>query len=256
MEWDDSGILLSARPQGETAAIAILMTRDHGRHAGLVHGGQSRRLGGLLQPGNQLSANWQARLAEQLGTWRLELEKATAAGLLDEPARLAALASACALTEAGVAEREPHPALYEGLAALLQTLGGEAWAEAYVYWEIGLLGEIGFGLDLSSCAVTGSADDLTHVSPRTGRAVSAEAAAPYRERLLPLPGFLVGRGAGGPEEVLTGLALTGHFLERHVFALRHEPVPPARDRFVERYRRTYTTSGGSEGISDSLAPHE
>jgi DNA repair protein RecO (recombination protein O) len=243
MEWQDSAIVLSSRPHAESAAVATLMTREHGRHAGLVHGGQGSRMAGVLQTGNLVTALWRARLADQLGTWSLDPQRSTAAGLLDDPLRLAALASACALAEASLPEREPHPALHDGLVALLSVLEGPAWGEAYVGWEIGLLGEIGFGIDLSGCAITGDTADLAFVSPRTGRAVSRAAAGPYRERLLVLPAFLTGRGQGGPEEIIQGLDLTGHFLERHVFAQRHAPVPPARTRFVEKYRTVNTTSG-------------
>lgn len=243
MEWEDDAIVLSARPHAETAAVATLMTRARGRHAGLVHGGQGNRMAGVLQPGNLVSAQWRGRLAEQLGVWSLDLRRATAAALLDDPLRLAALASACALTEACLSEREPHPALHDGLVALIEVLEGAAWGEAYVGWEMGLLGEIGFGLDLSGCALTGVTEDLAFISPRTGRAVSRQAAEPYREKLLVLPPFLTGQGEGGPGEILQGLDLTGHFLERHVFAQRHAPVPPARTRFVDRYRAAHTTSG-------------
>ncbi|ACI98886.1 DNA repair protein RecO [Rhodospirillum centenum] len=245
MEWTDDAIVLSARPHGETAALAVLLTRGHGRHAGLVHGGQSGRMRPVLEPGNRVAARWAARLVEQLGTLALELERATAAGLLEDPLRLAALSSACALVDAALPEREPHPALFDATLALFDALQTEVWAEIYVRWEIGLLEEAGFGLDFGSCAATGITDNdqLAYVSPRTGRAVSLSAGEPYRDRLLALPPFLVGRSAGGAEEVVQGLALTGHFLDRHLFALRHAEVPAARTRFVDRYRKAHTTSG-------------
>lgn len=251
MEWTDQGILLSARPYGESAALAVLLTRDHGRHAGLVHGGQSSRHRATLEPGNQLAAHWRARIADQLGQWSLEVERASAAALLDDPMRLSCLAAACALMDSSLPEREPHPALFDATLALLDAMQTEIWAEIYVRWEIGLLNEVGFGLDLSRCAVTGrSAEDLaggnemlSHVSPRSGRAVSTSAAEPYRDKLLPLPPFLLGLSGGGPVEVAQGLAMTGHFLERFVFAQRHVDLPPARRRFVERYTRNQTTSG-------------
>lgn len=251
MDWNDQAILLSARPYGETAALALVLTREHGRHAGLLHGGQSARLRAMLEPGNLLSAGWRARLADQLGTWSLELEKAHAASLLDDPMRLACLASACALLEAVLADREPHPGLFDATLALFEALPTEVWAEIYVRWEVGLLDEVGFGLDLSRCAVSGRTaadlfagnDGLSHVSPRTGRAVSVSAAEPYRDRLLPLPPFLLGLSDGGPAEVMQGLTLTGHFLERSAFAQRHAEVPPARSRFVDRYARTHGLPG-------------
>lgn len=247
MDWNDQAILLSARPYGETAALALLLTRDHGRHAGLLHGGQSARHRALLEPGNLLTAGWRARLADQLGTWSLEMERAYAAPFLDDPLRLAGLASACALIDGLLADREPHPGLFDATLALFEALSTEVWAEIYVRWEVGLLEEVGFGLDLSRCAVSGRAaadlfagnDGLSHVSPRTGRAVSASAAEPYRDKLLSLPPFLLGLSDGGPVEVMQGLALTGHFLDRSAFAQRHAEMPAARARFVERYGRTH-----------------
>lgn len=253
MDWNDQAILLSARAHGETAALAFALTRDHGRHAGLVHGGQSARLRATLEPGNLLSVTWRARLADQLGTWSLELDRAYAAPLLDDPLRLACLASACALLDALLADREAHPALFDATLALFNALSTEVWAEIYVRWEIGLLEEVGFGLDLTRCAVSGREaaslfvgnDGLSHVSPRTGRAVSASAAEPYKDKLLPLPPFLLGLSDGGPAEVIQGLALTGHFLDRSAFAQRHAEVPAARVRFVERYGRAHGIGVGA-----------
>ena len=234
MEWTDQAIVLSARPHGETAAVAVLLTRERGRHAGLVQGGRSSRQRGTLEPGTLVAARWRGRLPEHLGTLTLEPVRGYAAALLDDPLRLSALTAACALTEAAVPEHEPHPVLFDGLAALFDVLETPVWAEAYVRWEVGLLSELGFGLDLDRCAVTGSNDYLAYVSPRTGRAVSASAGEPYRDRLLPLPGVLIGLGGGGREETLAGLRLTGHFLERH---LLNAPLPPARVRFAERVGR-------------------
>jgi len=240
MEWTDEGIVLSARPHGEAAAVATLLAREHGRHAGLVMGGRSSRQRGHMEPGTVVAVRWRGRLADHLGTYTLEPLRGYAAGLLDDPPRLAALTAACALVEAALPEREPHPGLFDGLCALLDVLDtAPAWAEAYVRWEVGLLAELGFGLALERCAVkgdlTGANDYLAYVSPRTGRAVSVSAAEPYRDRLLPLPGFLIGRGLGGSEEVAAGLRLTGHFLERHVL---NAPLPPARERLGERLART------------------
>ncbi|HYH18809.1 MAG TPA: DNA repair protein RecO [Azospirillum sp.] len=236
MEWTDQGIVLSTRPHGDAAALAVLLTREHGRHAGLVHGGRSSRQRGNLEPGTLVSARWRARLNEHLGTLTVEPVRGYAAGLLDDPLRLAALTAACALVEAALPEREPHPALFDGMKALLEVLDeAPAWPEAYVRWEVGLLGELGFGLDLDRCAVTGSNDYLAFVSPRTGRAVSAVVGEPFRDRLLPLPGFLIGRGLGGPGEVTEGLRLTAFFLERH---LLNAPLPPARVRLAERLGRS------------------
>lgn len=235
IEWQDQGIVLSARPHGETSAVVQLMTREHGRHAGLVRGGQGRQARALLQPGNRVAATWKARLADHLGNLSCELETSHAARLLDHPARLAAMTAAAAVTERALAEREPHPACYEGLLALLAALEGDHWAEAYVGWELALLAELGFGLDLSACAGGGDNDQLAYVSPRSGRAVSLAAGEPYREKLLPLPGFLIGRGEGGAREVAQGLRLTGFFLDRFVFAPQNRPLPAPRERLTAHF---------------------
>lgn len=235
LTWTDSGFVLAARPHGETSAVVQLLTREHGRHAGLVKGGQGRRQRPVLQPGNRVAATWSARLADHLGHVTLELEAANAARWLDDPARLSVLASAAAISEVALPEREPHTACFEAFEALAAALDTEHWAEVYVQWELLLLRELGFGLDLSACAATGRNDQLAYVSPRSGRAVSLAAAEPYKDRLLPLPGFLVGRGGGGPQEVAQGLYLTGHFLEQHVFNPRERPLPPARQRLTQRF---------------------
>ncbi len=235
LTWTDDAFVLSARPHGESSAVVQLLTRDQGRHAGLVKGGQGRRQRPVLQPGNRVAASWSARLADHLGNLTLELEAAHAAQWLDDPARLSALASAAAVSEGALPEREPHPACFEAFEALVAALGSEHWAEVYVQWELLLLRELGFGLDLTRCAVTGQKDRLAYVSPRSGRAVSLAAAEPYRERLLALPGFLLGEGAGGPEEVAQGLRLTGHFLERHLFHPRDRALPAARLRLTQRF---------------------
>jgi DNA repair protein RecO (recombination protein O) len=238
MEWRDEAIILTVRRHGENGAILSLMTERHGRHAGLVRGGQSRRLKGVLQPGNRIAAGWRARLEDHLGTLTVEPVASHAAALMMDPGRLAALSSALALVEAGLPEREAHPHVFESLAALMVALEGEGWAETYVRWEVGLLADLGFGLDLSACAATGVTEDLTYVSPKTGRAVSSEAAAPYRDRLLPLPSFLKQRrGAAAPEDLAQALQLTGHFLAGQVFDLHGKPLPDARTRLAEWLRR-------------------
>ena len=234
IEWRDEGVVLGLRPHGETGALLQLLTRSQGRHAGLVRGGQGRRLGGVLQPGNRVQAVWRARLSEHLGAFTCELEEAVAARFLDEPERLGALRAALAVCEQALPEREPHPACYDGLLALIAALEGDHWGETYVVWELALLKELGFGLDLSRCAGGGN-DELAYVSPRTGRAVSLAAGEPYREKLLALPGFLLGKGSGGAQEVAQGLALTGHFLAKQVFGPQHQPLPPARERLAERF---------------------
>jgi DNA repair protein RecO (recombination protein O) len=253
MEWSDQGIVLAARKHGESSAIVTLLTRAHGRHAGLVRGGAGSRARGTYEPGNEVTARWRARLEEHLGTYTCELTRAHAARLLDEPARLAALSSACAVAEATLPECEPHGAVFESLRAFLHMLHARHWAEAYVRWEIGLLKELGFGLDLSSCAATGVNDRLAYVSPKSGRAVSLGAGEPYRDRLLPLPPFLLNEDEPGARgvvlagEIADGLRLCGYFLERHVFAPEGRSIPAARIRLVDRLSRITTISRVREG---------
>jgi DNA repair protein RecO (recombination protein O) len=238
MEWRDSGFVLAARRHGETAAIVEILTAEHGRHAGFVRGGQSPKRRALLQPGNAVAMTWRARLPEHLGTLECELVRAHAARFLDDPERLAALAAASSLVAATVPEREPHPDIHNSFAALVEALdSGEDWAASYVIWECELLAALGYGLDLSCCAVTGTTDDLVYVSPRTGRAVSREAGREYRDKLLPLPGFLVRDGAAEPRAVVAGLTLTGYFLDRHLMQPQGRTLPETRERLVERMRR-------------------
>ena len=238
MEWTDQGIVLAARKHGEGSAVVSLLTRRHGRHAGLVRGGAGRRARGVLQPGNRVEATWRARLAEHLGSLTCELLHPAAAALLGDGLRLGALSAACAIVESALPEREPHPAVFEGLGVLIAALedGTEgAWATVYVKWELGLLRELGFGLDLERCAATGRNDRLAYVSPRSGRAVSLAAGEPYRNRLLPLPPFLLADGGiGDRREIADGLRLTGYFLESHVFGHHGRRLPAARRRLAER----------------------
>ncbi len=250
IEWSDDGIVLSARRHGESAAIVSLLTRAHGRHAGLVLGGAGRRARGVYEPGNRVAATWRARLSEHLGHFACELAESRAAALLDDALRLAALTSATALLDAALPEREPHERLFDSLDALVAQLcdasTAPSWPARYVRFELDLLTELGFGLDLSRCAATGQSDDLAYVSPKTGRAVSTTAGEPYRDRLLSLPSFLTRpavRNGISPADILNGLRLTGFFLEQHVFA--HQPtsnagrsaLPAPRDRLIAVLKR-------------------
>lgn len=246
MEWTDEAIVLTARRHGESAAIVTLLTREHGRHAGLVHGGAGRKARGLYETGNRVTVTWRARLSEHLGHFVCELAAANAAQLLDEPLRLAALAAAAAIADSALPEREPHPRAYAGLLDLVEALITPSratldWTASYARWELDLLAELGFGLDLRECAATGSNDRLIYVSPKSGRAVSAAAGEPYRDRLLTLPAFLAGEaGPLGLAEVRAALTLTGHFLARDVFAHGPHPnagEPAARGRFLDRLGR-------------------
>lgn len=252
VEWRDRGLVLSRRRHGESASVVAVLTAGHGRHAGLLRGLRSTR---AIDLGARVDAVWRARLAEHLGHWRLEAMGPGPAVLLDDPTALAALVAACALLDAALPEREPFPELFlatEGLFDAIAT-GLPGWAGALVRWELGLLRTLGYGLDLERCAVTGAEAGLSHVSPRSGRAVCAAAAAPYADRLLPLPDFLrvpadspsPMRQAPPPDQVLAGLALTGHFLESRVFAVAGRPIPPARATFVTRYGRAAAGAGAS-----------
>jgi DNA repair protein RecO (recombination protein O) len=232
MQWQDEGLVLGVRRHGETSVILELMTRDHGRHLGLVHGGRSRRMRPVLQPGNGVQATWRARVDEQLGTFTVEPLEERSARFLVSPLALYGLATLSAHLRA-LPERDPHPALYETAVALANHLDDPDLAPLLlVRFEVELLAEFGVGLDLSACAATGATRNLAYVSPKTGRAVSAEAGEPWRDRLLPLPGFLIGESRGNrpaPEEIEAGFKLTGHFLRAHVF---EEALPVERERFV------------------------
>lgn len=232
MDWSDQGFVLSARRHGESSVILSLLTEEHGRHAGVVRGGQSRRHRAVLELGNLVAATWRARLEEHLGNYTVELEIGYAARVLDSADRLAALSSLCAILDNSLPEREPLPELFASTAQLIDALEDQPYAARYVLWEFGLLGELGFGLDLSSCAATGVAEDLVFVSPRSGQAVSADAGAPYRDKLLPLPAFLKGETGASAEDVLNGLRLTGYFLDRYVFQPQERRMPDARERLV------------------------
>lgn len=238
MQWSDEGIIIGVRAHGETAAIVDVLTRDHGRHAGLVHGGRSRKLRPMLQTGNQVDVTWKARLAEQLGHFTLEPRRAFAADVLDDPPALLALSSITALAHL-LAERDPHPNLYEVTLFVLGFLDDPtAWPALYVRWELALLDELGFGLDLMSCAVSGANDALTYVSPRSGRAVSESVAEPYRDKLLRLPPFLRPRPARSSvppvtdQDVQDGLALTFYFLRERVLLPRDLELPEPRIRLM------------------------
>lgn len=236
----DEAIVLSVRPHGETASVVDLLTRSHGRHSGLVHGGRSRKNRPILQIGNQVQAVWKARLADHLGHMTLELKRGTAAAAMDDPPALAALTSLCALTRL-LPERDPHPALYEVTLFVMSFLDDPSvWPALYVRWELALLQELGFGIDLSQCAVTGSNDQLIYVSPRTGRAVSASAGEPYRDRLLPLPQFLTRTRTTvvTRQDIESGLKLTGHFLQSRLLTPHGGALPETRNRILAALPRT------------------
>lgn len=226
-------MVLSARAHGEGGAVLSVLTEQHGRHAGYVHGARGSRLRGLTEPGTLLDITWKARIADQLGTLSFEHGVNQAAMLLDDHLRLSALMSACALCDQALPEREVHPGLFHGMSALVRTLREDIWGAAYVLWEIALLKELGFGLDLTRCVAGGDSNNLIYVSPKSGCAVSEEKGEPYKDKLLKLPGFMIGKGfSGNPDaDVLDGLRLTGYFLNQWVFVHHTQGVPEARQRF-------------------------
>jgi DNA repair protein RecO (recombination protein O) len=241
MDWRDEGILISARRHGESAAIVEVLTRDHGRHAGVVRGGASQRMAPVLQPGAHLALEWSARLEEHIGTFRVDPIRAHTAVLMADRAALAALGSMVALIAATLPERASHPVLYARSLDLLGALGtAPDWPARYAVWELALLAEIGFGLDLSRCAATGATEDLVWVSPKSGRAVSRAAGVPWADRLLPLPAFLRTGWTDPPPatDTAAALALSGHFQEARVApTLYRETLPQARARAIDAIRR-------------------
>ena len=246
MKWSDFGIVLSARKHGEGSAIVSLMTLEHGRHAGLVRGGSGKRARGIYEAGNLVSVEWRARLEDHLGSFTCELLQPQAALYLDDSFRLSGLSSACAVLEMALPEREPHPEIYESLFNFIVNLSEDTWLEEYVKWELDLLADLGFGLDLTSCASTGQNDELIYVSPKSGQAVSTNAGEPYKDKLLALPDFLM-NGLENPPEIdfnalYLGLNLTGYFMGRHVFIHHNNGEPPARTRLVDRIKQKHTIS--------------
>ena len=238
MEWREEGILLSQRRHGESAAIIEVFTEGHGRHAGIVRGGASRKIAPVLQPGAQLDLSWRARLEDHLGTFTVEPVRSRAF-LMGDRRMLAGLNALTALLSFALPEREPHPSLYGKTLAVLDMMEeGPFWTLAYLHWEMAVLEELGFGLDLDSCAVTGATEGLSYVSPRTGRAVSDAGAGEWAGRLLPLSPALVGGGAGSAGEVVEGLRVTGHFLEHHLApSLGDKTLPASRNRLIDLLAR-------------------
>jgi len=235
-----SGIVCALRAHGEHGAVARLLTPDHGLVAGYVRGGRSRALRPVLLPGNAVKAEFRARTEDQLASLTVELEHSRAP-LLGEPLPAAAIDWACALTAAALPEGTPYPTLYEALDGVLGAVeaapAARGWSAALVRYELLLLAELGFGLDLSRCAATGNADELAFVSPRSAAAVSRAGAEGYEARLLPLPPFLLQGGAGDWPQIMDGLRLTGFFLERSVLTERRADVLAARERLVDRLKR-------------------
>ena len=232
MDWSGEGLIIGVRRHGETSVIVEAMTPERGRHLGLVRGGRSRKHAATLQPGNRVALRWHARLEEHLGTYTIELIRARAADLIADRQSLYVAQLLFAHLRL-LPERDPHPRLLGfGEEILDSDVGFIRRAQMLALFELALLDELGFGLDLSSCALSGETSGLTHVSPKTGRAVTAIAAGDYLDRLLPLPPFLGSTEAATPEDCLDGLKLTGHFLHMHVWAVRDIEPPPMRDRLI------------------------
>ncbi len=245
MQWCDEGIIISTRRHGENSVIVDLLTREHGRHSGMVRGGRSKRYRPVLQLGNRVGADWRGRLSEHLGMYVLEPLQLRAALIMSDALKLLALQSVCTLAGL-IAERERHPGLFEATELMIAALveqqepgRGEAvphWQSLLVVWELGLLAELGYGLDLSSCAATGGKKDLAYVSPKSSRAVSRIAGEPYHNRLLPLPAFLVGNDLANIsiEEVRSGLKLTGYFLQKYLLETGEQELPDTRNRLYSK----------------------
>jgi DNA repair protein RecO (recombination protein O) len=233
MQWTDEGIVLGVKRHGETSVIVELMTHERGRHLGLVRGGAGARLRGVLQPGNSLRATWRARLDEHLGHYVVEGITLRAAAFLSAAHAVHGVTHLAALCRL-LAERQPHARIFSALEAILDNLDDPLVAAPLIArFELVFLAELGFGLDLASCAVTGQTADLVYVSPRSGRAVSRAAGEAYRDKLMRLPIFLRAEAErASAVDLADAFALTGFFLDRHAFAPRGLALPDARARFV------------------------
>ncbi len=235
MEWREEGIVLARRKHGESAAIIEVFTEAHGRHAGIVRGGAGRRMGPVLEPGNQVDVTWRARLEDHLGVFTVEPVQSRAALVMTDRKALAGLNAVVGLLSFALPEREAHPNLYRRTLAVFEMMeAGPYWPLAYLRWEVSLLEDLGFGLDLGRCAVTGASEGLAYVSPKSGRAVSETGAGAYKDRLLPLSPALVGRGEGSIDDIRDGLRVTGHFLKSWLVpSLGDRSLPEARGRLVD-----------------------
>lgn len=238
MQWEAEALVLAARPHGESSAIIDVFTREHGRFGGLVRGGNSRRQRPVLQPGNMVSATWRARLSEHLGIMTVDAGRAYAAEAMSEPLLLAGLSSLCALMQV-TAERQAYPRLYDTVQVVLAEMDTpDVWLPLLARFEMALLEETGFGLDLSCCAATGVVDDLGFVSPRSGRAVSREAAQPYLDKMFVLPEFLLDpKAEADAADIRHAFVLLGHFLERRVYLPNGMAIPAARERLMDVLNR-------------------
>jgi DNA repair protein RecO (recombination protein O) len=252
MEWDAPAIVLDVRPYGEGDALATVMTEAHGLHRGLARGGASRGKAGTWQAGNMVQVRWIARLSDSLGSFTGELIHAGAAQVMDEALPLAMLTAVCAVAEGALPEREPQPRIFDGLLHFIPRLPlGEPMLTELVRWELTVLSELGYGLDFSRCAITGRSEGLAYVSPKTGRAVTAEGAGDWAARLLPLPGFLTSAAHPDAAAWRDGLRLTGYFLARDAFGHQHRPLPQARTMLYDRVSAMVMPLGAQEQDDDA-----
>jgi len=251
MEWTDEAIVLGVRKHGETSVIVELMTRERGRHLGLVQGGRSRSMRPVLQPGNSVQATWRARLDEHLGQYKLEAGRLRAAQLMESAHGIYALQTLSSHLRL-LPERDAHRPLYETLDVVLDNLETPAIAaELLIRFELALLDELGFGLDLSRCAASGTRENLLYVSPKSGRAVSAEAGRPWAEKMLALPTFLLERDlprvdGATLDDIEAGFDLTTYFLDRHVYSVRAQPAPQEREGFVRSIKKVLTNENRTD----------
>ena len=240
MDFQEEAFVLSARAHGDTGAVVDLLTQGHGRRSAYVAGGASRKMRPFLQPGARVVADYRARTSDHLGAARLEPMGEGPRALFDDALALTGLAAAAAVAQGALPQREPHPGVFLAFEALMAAFAlPSVWPAIFVRFEAGLLDDLGFGLDLTRCAATGGVDDLIYVSPRTGRAVSRQAGAPYADKMLTLPPFMLGAQAGLVEgDVKAGFDLTGHFLEQFVFHPLNKPLPPARVWMLDKLGET------------------
>lgn len=235
MQWQDQAIIIGVKRQGETSVIAEVMTRDRGRHLGLVRSGRSRAMQPVLQPGNEVEVTWRARLHEHLGEFRIEPLTLRAARLMETATAVYGIQAMGALLRL-LPERDPHPHLFDALAIILENLHDPKDAgELFVRFELAVLNDLGFGLDLGECAATGVREDLAYVSPKSGRAVCRSAGAPWADKMLVLPDFLAegSRGGADRQSLAAAFRLTGFFLHRHVYEPRGIDAGSARDGFIQ-----------------------
>jgi DNA repair protein RecO (recombination protein O) len=243
MQWDDVGLVLALRPHGEAGAVVSMLTARHGRHAGLARSVRGKTQRGTYEPGNLLALIWRSRQAENLGQWAAEIHRAYAATAMADPDALGIVTSVCALCDLVLPERLAVPALFDATVAMLDRLGSTDAMAAYAGWELTLLAELGYGLDLTRCAATGTHAELIYVSPRSGRAVSRQAGTALAGKLLPLPGFLIGTDQPTPAAIVQALTLTGYFLETQALLPQGGRLPAARHRLLDRAARAATISG-------------